>query len=544
MHLRSNGIPTLWSGAFSSATHSPHSGTGVPHTPTQPGNTPHTPTQPGNTSNIPSIQSAQLPAPQPNNAGSWFGDDPVPWLFENDLGFNFYPPDPVEPTSVNNPNDAASINSTPTPGRPAVLTAMDRLKEREKGSAHRCMKQCETLEDAMVLIGSARNSGNKGAPRVASMVGLFRRLRDVRKQDEGTVFACMCLANFRMEPKGKTTVNYYKELAAALPATLPPELHAYRDLLVEQATSAILKIKGDDFDPTTEDGRRVHQALDTIQQRLWQYKAQDISASQTLSVKRFTELASQKYQQLVAGNLKRTHKASVTNAVPTSINEYGGGIDDGTSSGTNKRARTLPTEQLSTYRFETGISIPSLTTEPQLPTAIARTVPQIRLPGIQLMPGIPAQPVGIQRAARTWGPAAYMGQMLELKRSGVLKVSSLANTAISAFASCTNRQDLSRALNYPINLHGLPETLALMQQLNAEAAAEFAFAVTLEYMTKPQALPGELVPMLADALQHMKRLPDEVTFTFDLAILASRLPPVLSNAMLKLFDALLRRSSH
>ncbi|WP_251710679.1 hypothetical protein [Hydrogenophaga intermedia] len=132
MHLRSNGIPTLWSGAFSSATHSPHSGTGVPHTPTQPGNTPHTPTQPGNTSNIPSIQSAQLPAPQPNNAGSWFGDDPVPWLFENDLGFNFYPPDPVEPTSVNNPNDAASINSTPTPGRPAVLTAMDRLKERER----------------------------------------------------------------------------------------------------------------------------------------------------------------------------------------------------------------------------------------------------------------------------------------------------------------------------------------------------------------------------------------------------------------------------
>lgn len=525
-------------GAFSSYMHLTQPGAQVPHTPTQHGSTP----------NITPIQSTHLPQPQPNDTGSLFDDDTAPWLFENDFsiesGFDFDASEPVEPTSVTNQNDGASIDRTLTPGRPAVLTAMDSLREKEKGSAHRLMKQCETLEDAMVLIGSASNSGAKGAPRISSMVGLFRRLRDAKMHDESKVFACMCLANFRMERAGRMTVGYYEELAAALPATLPPELHAYRDLLVERATAAIRMIRGDGFDPTSHDGRRVHQALDTIQQRLGQYKAQAISATQAFSVKRFTELAGQKYQQFVAGKLKRTHKASVTNAVPTSINEYGAGVDDGTSSGTNKRARTLPTGQLPTPWVETGINIPFLTGEPQPPRAIARTEPQIMQPGVRPMPGNPVQQLGRQPPAPTWAPAAYMGQMLDMAHGGMLKLTPQAYAAIGAFAACTNRQDLSYAIKHSITLHGLLETLALMRQLNADAAAEFAFAVTLDYMPNPQALPGELVPMLADALVHVKRLPDDVTFTFDLAIQASGLPQVLSEAMLKLFDALLRRSSH
>ena len=176
------------------------------------------------------------------------------WLEENDLrfdfgqGFDFVPlpsPPGSPPPADDNPPGPHPSNDT----LPPVLRALHHINEKQKSQAHRQLKQCTTIEQALVEMLAASNSGTHchgPAPmRVGSVLGLVARLPLNSRVRE--TFACMCLVRMRMERSAMGVANRYIDLANTLPRQFPAdELGPYQQVLIACGRLAIQQIRDED----------------------------------------------------------------------------------------------------------------------------------------------------------------------------------------------------------------------------------------------------------------------------------------------------------
>jgi hypothetical protein len=153
---------------------------------------------------------------------------------------------------------------------------------------------------------------------------------------------------------------------------------------------------------------------------------------------------------------------------------------------------------------------------------------------------MPARQTIINHPLPPWGPAGYFKQMLAMQNSGKFLLTSQTINTIDALAACANRQQLVQAMS-SISVDGFIEMLELTNTLNKEVAGEIALATTLYYMENGLRIPDFVIPHLAGALSLVKRLPDDVTFSFNLAMQAAQLPPALRDAMQSLFNDLMHQ---
>lgn len=409
------------------------------------------------------------------------------WLEENDLrfdfgqGFDFVPlPSPSDspPPADDNPPGPHPSNDT----LPPVLRALHHINEKQKSQAHRQLKQCTTIEQALVEMLAASNSGTHchgPAPmRVGSVLGLVARLPLNSRVRE--TFACMCLARMRMERSAMGVANRYIDLANTLPRQFPAdELGPYQQVLIACGRLAIQQIRDEDAEHFKKQPSEALDALARIENRLNDYEAQPCVQPQ-VSIEELRRQVGVRYPQRgtpSASSLKRRHEQTVTE---TTQEDPDGEADE---------------ERISP----------------------ART---------------PA-----------WGPSRFVGELHAMVSGGRLIVRQPVAQALRAFATCPNRQGLSRALPSIPDAQGFLDMLDLMLGLNPSAAGELALHTALSYIEHGLLMPNAIAEAVVRALPQVNTWPRDIAFTLPLMSQLNQQPALVREAVTRLIDRLLRARS-
>lgn len=473
--------------------------------------------------------------------------DHIDWL--DDQGFN------LMPTATHQHEIGIDVpahgEGTITATKPSVLQALSNLPAHPKKNAARgAMAKCVTIEDALVTLLTASNSARQSKLRTPTLVGLLKLLRV--GGHEAQTYACMLLVNPRMDRSYKGTIPLYVMLAESLPTSLPDELGPYRTAIVTKARDALWKIKAD-F-PGSAQGD-LQSAIKTIEDRLHDYERQLLHHAQVP-----TEQLQRKADEMRVSSMesmKRRHESLVRSNAQT---------DDSSATKERRLDNALATGPVSTHlvpplnRPTAGPlshlqPIPQQIPPPQLQPISQQIPPSHQQPIMQSLqqvltrtpsihslqvPSMPARQTIINHPLPPWGPAGYFKQMLAMQNSGKFLLTSQTINTIDALAACANRQQLVQAMS-SISVDGFIEMLELTNTLNKEVAGEIALATTLYYMENGLRIPDFVIPHLAGALSLVKRLPDDVTFSFNLAMQAAQLPPALRDAMQSLFNDLMHQ---
>ncbi|WP_251710678.1 hypothetical protein [Hydrogenophaga intermedia] len=413
----------------------------------------------------------------------------------------------------------------PAASKPAFVKALCRLPLQERNKTAVAMRDCSTLEDALRCILKARSSGHtEHGVRVGSILGLLKRLAPT--SPEAQTFACLCLANFHLELANRTLTSNVAALAYSLPANLPDELGPYLQMLCSNARAGVDRIRRYFPEGLPSDELRV--ALETIEARVQAYETQ---GSQRIQATVNTLLGTvPSVKEKTSTRLKRQHVEAIERTIQTNDHD-------------DNRPRPLPLWQpvsAQTPHVEQRINTPQFVVAPQPRPDVVSTAARPVLVTPMPMQGFPAQQAVGRAGAPTWEPAACFGQLLALKNRGQLDIPNNALPAISAFATCTDRQSVLPVMK-SVSWFDLTETLALTSKLNPAAAGAFALAITLHAARQSFSIPDQAAQALAEGLRHVKRWPDDVPFNVELAIQAMRLPPVLRDAMQTLLNELMHQ---
>lgn len=420
---------------------------------------------------------------------------------------------------------------------------------RQRHIAHEALKRANSIEDALatMLVALAGGGGNVKL-RVTSVLGLMKHFKE--DSPERQTYACLCLIKCRMERGLKTALATYESFAHALPDRLPDELAAYRDAIVEGARQSLASILTD-FLEAPASQPRIQGAIDTIKRKLTNYERQ-FAGTEQVPMADLQAKAMLKADELKKANtsakLKRTHEDTVSrttdNMPPT--RQY--------------RQPDQASHRLEQPSAPDGINKPSLLLPPiavqQRGLEVAPTRPTMPhfAPPLRYLGAIPvthsgsnaiAQPVPLTVAPRQgrWQPLDCLARLHNLASAGHLKVSRDVTDAIGALAACADRHGLTNVLRNTTE-QALAQSLALVRQFSEAVAGELALDIALCAMENGLGMTDELVSALAGALPFLKRLPDDVRFTFALAHQAAQLPPLLAAAMERCFNALMHAPGH
>ena len=472
--------------------------------------TPSGPSHPIGTGNLVSGYQLVTTQEKPPSQDDWWNEEDIFDLVHNSGNDPWTLP--AEADTIDTTDNALPCN-TPADTRPSVLRAISALPKKLRCEAHSKLAQCRTIEDALAEMLAARNSGKKYSGnerlRVLSVLGLLGRLS--LGTSDSQIFACMCLINMRAERNPRTPVLYAK-LAEALPPTFPDELGPYKTVLIDACREAIKLIRGSD---TAHFGNYLPMALDALkllETKLQAYEREPTAHEQVSGdqLKRLSELRyAKRASQSSANSLKRTHEETVHET----FTEHGG---------TNSSTEPPPLLSLAPPTHHSHLLTPP--TQPSLPHTSPGT-----LSGPRPQPSPPS-----------WSPARYAAELQVLAQQGTLLLLQPVAHTLAAFAACRDRQQLNQVMQ-SITLPGFLGMLGLMRSLNPGAAGEVALYTALYYVERTLLLPNGLAPVLSEALSDVKRLPDDVRFTFALGAQASQQPDPLRTAIETLFDRLTHR---
>ncbi len=469
---------------------------------------------------------AQSPFPTPgyqpdHTDGDDFTSPSQSWLQEHDLGFDFEQgfalgPSPSAFDTQPPVDDNAPEQPTPNRALPPVLKALHLISEKQKGQAHRQLKQCATVEQALVEMLAASNSGKRGngpsPARVVSVLGLLARL-PLKSPVRGT-FACLCLVRMRVERSAKGAAKRYIDLANALPPQFPTdELGPYQQVLIECGRQAIQQIRDEDVEHFKQQPSEALDALTRIESRLMEYQAQPCSPPQ-VSIEALRRQVGVRYPLRgthSASSLKRRHERIVAETTPADAVDE---ADEENMSPTGEQ-RPLPA----------GVGRHAMRPMPPSPGLTA--------PGPMRSWGIPPQPVA------TWGPARFAGELHAMVLRGSLIVRQPVAQALQVFATCLNRQGLTRALPSIHDAQGFLDMLNLMLGLNPPAAGELALHTALNYIERGLVMPDAVATAVVGALSQVSAWPQDVPFSLTLMNQVGLQPPLVREAVANLIDRLL-----
>lgn len=422
----------------------------------------------------------------------WFG---LPDDDDFSYPLTLVPLDQASPPS----SDDTGTRSQPQSTRPAVLRYLEPLFVKTRCDAHLRLKACLTIEEALLHILMATNTGKKRKAgehellrlRVSAVVGLLDRYTP--GSELAGIYAFMCLLNMR-ETRADNTPGHYMKLARALPDAVPVELRPYRQALIDQARSAIENIRTIDaqyFSPEAQ--AKLLAALQFIEVKLKAYEEE--AYAPPVPVVSFANLQA------------KAHTVYARPANPAS-------------------ARTLA-------RTHEHLVLETQTDAPPGPSSTPANTP--------FPHGGPAVPTGPVRPP-PWGPAAYATTLLSLAQSQVLPLPPSVTRTCEAFARCPGEPQFSQVVD-SISAEGFLGMLDLMRQLNPPMAGEVALYTALHYILRGLAMPARVELAVLDALPLLTAWPEDVFLSDTLTNRLNQQSPKVRQAVYALLNRRLRGRS-
>lgn len=308
--------------------------------------------------------------------------------------------------------------------------------------------------------------------------------------------------------------NRYIDLANALPPQFPvDELGPFQQVLIECGRQAIQQIRDEDLEHFKKQQSEALDALTRIENRLRDYEAQPCLQPQA-SIEELRRQVSARHPPRgthCASSLKRRHEQTVAETTPEHADGGAG-------------------EEI----------IPATREHRPIPPAVGRHAMRPVTPSLAFVaPGpVPHWDISLRTVA-TWGSARFAGELHALVLNGSLIVRPPVAQALWAFASCPNRQGLTKTLP-SLHPQGFLDMLDLMLGLNPPSAGELALHTALHYIEQGLAMPDAVAKSVVGALSQVSTWPKDVPYRLTLMNQVGLQPPLVQEALTSLIDRLLR----